>query len=155
MIEILKAEPAQITQVLVIERAAFDPPWSESSLMSEASRNDAYFGVAVESGVVLGFCVLRLISGEAELFQIAVDEARRQLGLGSRLLQEALRFAENNGALAVYLEVRAGNAPAIGLYKRHGFVTSGRRKNYYSNPVDDAVIMVLELKRPETYQGDL
>ena len=81
--------------------------------------------MAVDDGRVLGFCVLRLVSGEAELFRVAVAGDRRRTGIASRLLGDALRFGASNGAAAVYLEVRQSNEAAIGLYEKHGFSGAG------------------------------
>jgi ribosomal-protein-alanine N-acetyltransferase len=155
MIRIVPAESAHIPGVLELERSSMRPPWSSDALTSELGRGDAYFGAAVEDGRVLGYCVLRLISGEAELFRIAVADGRRRSGIGARLLEDALRFCTSNGAAAVYLEVRQGNAAAIGLYEKYGFSCAGRRKNYYSNPAEDAVIMVLNMSPGRDREGDV
>ena len=141
MIEIIPAEMKHISDIIKIEQASFDPPWSEDALMSELGRSDAFFAVAVEEGTVLGFCVLRLLSGEAELFQIAVAQEDRRSGIGSRLLEEALAFSVQNGAVSVFLEVRKSSEAAIGLYEKFGFLQKGIRKNYYTRPAEDAVIM--------------
>ena len=147
MTEIVEAAQKHVPDLVSIEQVAFTPPWSENALINEIKRDDALFKVAVQNGEVLGFCILRLISGEAELFQIAVADKHRRSGIGSRLLDSALAVCAQNETYAVYLEVRQGNEGAIKLYEKHGFSCSGHRKNYYSNPAEDAVIMVLDLKQ--------
>ena len=145
MIEIVSAEIKHIPEINAIEQEAFDPPWSKNAMLSELGRSDVFFAVAVENAAVLGFCILRLVSGEAELFQIAVAEGKKQSGIGSRLLEKALDFCAHADVVSVFLEVRKSNAAAIGLYKKHGFTQKGLRKNYYTRPAEDAVIMEAEL----------
>ncbi len=145
MIRIVPAGLEHIPEVLSLERASMRPPWSFDALTAELGRDDAYFGAAVEDGRVVGYCVLRLVADEAELFRIAVADDHRRTGVGARLLEDALSFCASNGAAAVYLEVRHGNGAAIGLYEKYGFKCGGCRKNYYSEPAEDAMLMVLDL----------
>jgi ribosomal-protein-alanine acetyltransferase len=90
---------------------------------------------------VLGFCIVRCLSGEAELYQIAVREDMRRRGIADRLMDAAEKYCRAHKVSSIYLEVRKSNAPAIRLYKKRGFKNEGRRKNYYSSPVEDAVVM--------------
>ncbi len=145
MIEIVQAQLRHIPAILEIERTSFEPAWSKDALINETGRDDVFFGIAVEDDKALGFCILRLISGEAELFQIAAAGGYRRSGIGSRLLDGALAFCAQNGVAAVYLEVRESNEAAVRFYEKHGFSCSGVRKKYYTNPVENAVIMVLNM----------
>jgi ribosomal-protein-alanine acetyltransferase len=87
---------------------------------------------------VAGFIVFRLVAGdEGEILNLAVDPGRRRLGVGMRLLRHALAA----GAEVWYLEVRASNEAAVQFYRRAGFRAVGTRHRYYSNPVEDAVVM--------------
>jgi len=92
--------------------------------------------------VTLGFVILRRAGDEGELFQIAVDNAARRQGAADILMGAALDYASEKSLSSVFLEVRKSNEAAIGLYKKHGFEPVRRRKDYYSDPVEDAVIMV-------------
>ena len=143
---------------LAVEREAISPPWSEGALLGEIGREDGLFILAVEGGcaaednecgadcgAVVGFCILRRAADEAELYQLAVRDDCRRRGIGAALLETVLQSCRQHGAVSVYLEVRRSNGPAIHLYKKHGFKNEGRRKNYYSSPVEDAVIMTLDL----------
>jgi ribosomal-protein-alanine N-acetyltransferase len=152
MIKIIEAEEKDIPAILELERAAFTLPWTEGTLLCEIGRDEAYFALAVEDGCeagqheVLGFCILHKVSDEAELYQIAVSEASRRQGIAGMLMEAALEYAEENGVNAVFLEVRKSNTAAFCLYKKYGYQTVGRRKNYYDNPVEDAVIMERKIK---------
>jgi [ribosomal protein S18]-alanine N-acetyltransferase len=109
--------------------------------------------VAETGGRVVGFAVGKVIgSGEgsvAELESVAVDAAARRGGLGRALCQAVVDWSRRQGAEAVELEVRAGSRGAIALYRELGFVVVGRRARYYRGPLEDAVLMRLELEKPE------
>ncbi|MCL6481675.1 MAG: ribosomal protein S18-alanine N-acetyltransferase [Firmicutes bacterium] len=108
--------------------------------------------VAVTGPQVLGFLVSRQTLEEAEILNLAVRPEARRLGLGSQLLARALEEARRAGVRRVGLEVRASNVAAIRFYERHGFRLQGRRRDYYSNPREDALLYgcVLAPSQPET-----
>lgn len=145
MIDVIHAVETDIPAVLEIENEAISPPWSEGALLNEVGRTDGLFVLAVEDGAVLGFCIVRRAADEAELYQIAVREDCRHRGIADSLMKAALGYCRENAVMSLYLEVRRSNEPAIRLYKKNGFKNEGRRKNYYSSPVEDAVIMTLSL----------
>jgi ribosomal-protein-alanine acetyltransferase len=93
-----------------------------------------------ESGVC-GFLVARVVAGEVELLNMAVDAEHRRKGLGSKLLAAAAQEAEARQASRIYLEVRESNQAGISFYERHGFRKSGQRTGYYQNPTENAVLM--------------
>ena len=94
---------------------------------------------------VVGFAVLRQVGDDGELLQIAVDKAKRRGGVGELLMIAALEYARENTPGSIFLEVRRGNTAAIGLYKKHGFSSVRIRKDYYSDPVEDAIVMIRRL----------
>jgi [ribosomal protein S18]-alanine N-acetyltransferase len=97
-----------------------------------------------EEGTVLGFLVARSVGSEWEIENIAIDGPARRRGLGTRLVGEFIDQARTRGATAVFLEVRESNQPARSLYEKWAFVESGRRKRYYRNPEEDAVLYRFE-----------
>ncbi len=101
--------------------------------------------VAVRHGALVGFLVVRLLSGEMEILNIGVDPRSRRQGIAARLLAAALDKAKQSGLAIALLEVRASNSTAISFYERASFRETGRRHAYYSNPTEDAVMMALEL----------
>jgi ribosomal-protein-alanine N-acetyltransferase len=94
---------------------------------------------------VVGFVVARNIPPEVEILNIAVAPEARKHGVGSDLLDRALAWARADGATQAMLEVRAGNDAALRLYHRREFHIVGRRPRYYSNPVDDALLLTASL----------
>lgn len=94
---------------------------------------------------VVGFVVARVISPEIEILNFAVAPGSRQHGVGTDLFDAALTWARTSGLKQAMLEVRAGNAAALRLYHRRNFQIVGRRPRYYSNPVDDALLLTAPL----------
>jgi ribosomal-protein-alanine N-acetyltransferase len=104
------------------------------------------FFVAVAEGRLLGFAVGKVIgSSVAELESVAVEAAARRGGVGKALCRAVVAWCRGQGVAAVELEVRAGSAGAIALYAGLGFLVAGRRVGYYLAPVEDALLMRLDL----------
>jgi len=141
---IVMAEEGDVARVLEIEQESFSPPWAHGSLLRELYSDESFFAVAAEENSIHGFVILRRVADEGELFQIAVDSNARRRGAADMLMRAALRYAGERAIRKIYLEVRGSNAPAIALYRKHGFAPVGRRKRYFDNPVEDAVIMIRE-----------
>jgi ribosomal-protein-alanine N-acetyltransferase len=96
--------------------------------------------LVVEGTSVQGFIVGRDLGPDWEIENVVVACSEQRRGLGTRLVQELLSMVRNRGAQAVYLEVRESNRAARGLYSKLGFAEMGRRKSYYSNPEEAAVL---------------
>lgn len=94
--------------------------------------------------VIAIFSALAVVD-ELQIDNIAVVEGYRQQGVGTILIMEALKIAKEKGMESAVLEVRSNNLPALKFYKGHGFSIIGRRKDYYQNPPDDALIMSLNI----------
>ena len=145
MIVIRRAEEGDIPRIAEIELEAISPPWTHGALLSEIYRDDSFFVLAADSGAVLGFCILRRMGDDGELLKIAVCKPRRRQGIADMLMKAALDYAEENSLEAVYLEVRESGEAAINLYNKHDLTPVGRRKEYYTRPVEDAVVMKREI----------
>ena len=85
------------------------------------------------------------VAGEGELLRIAVDPAVRGRGLGRKLLEAVTETAGEDGIQTIFLEVRESNRAAVNLYRSAGFREIGRRRGYYHNPPEDAILMELHL----------
>lgn len=127
--------------VVSLERECFSHPWSEKSLREELDNDQAHFLCAVADGCVAGYIGVQEIVGEAYITNVAVSEKFRRRGIAEKLLEEAERGAIKRGCVLITLEVRASNAPAKARYKKRGFKEVGTRKNFYSDPREDAEIM--------------
>ncbi len=97
--------------------------------------------VAEVEGVIAGFLVARRIAGELEILNLAVRPEARRGGIGHALVQFAFEWGKKFEAKSAFLEVRASNLAALQFYKRHRFEETGRRPLYYSNPVEDALVL--------------
>ena len=136
---------SDIPAVLEIDRASFAKPWSEADYRSELSRNvAARYLVAETRGKVVGFAGIWIILDESHITNIAVSPDWRGQGIGSCLTGELLRYVSNLGAAYATLEVRVSNAAAIGMYKKYGFTAVGKRKQYYEDNREDALLMVCD-----------
>lgn len=135
-----------IEQVLEVERACFSDPWSRDVFKATLLLPYAYYYVAEispENGEkrIVGECGVRDIFGEGEITNVAVHYDFRRKGIAKRMLETLLIESSAKGVRSFTLEVRAGNRPAIELYRGFGFRTEGVRANFYERPVEDALIM--------------
>lgn len=97
--------------------------------------------VAELEGGIAGFLVARRIASDIEILNLAVRPDARRRGIGHALIQFAFEWGKQFDAKIAFLEVRASNGAALQFYKRHGFEETGRRPVYYSNPVEDALVL--------------
>jgi ribosomal-protein-alanine N-acetyltransferase len=100
--------------------------------------------VIEDEAAIQGFLIARGVGPEWELENIAIADPARRRGLGTRLLGEFLNIARSRGATAAFLEVRESNSAARCLYEKLAFLESGRRANYYHDPVESAIIYCLD-----------
>ena len=132
--------------VLSIERDSFTHPWSEGAFVSELEKDSAYCIVATIDDKVVGYAVLGIVLDEGSLLDIAVDKAYRRQGVAKALFDKMSEIAKDCKLSFITLEVRSSSAPAISLYNAMGFERVAVRKNYYSSPVEDAVLMTKFLR---------
>ncbi|MBO5034875.1 MAG: ribosomal protein S18-alanine N-acetyltransferase [Oscillospiraceae bacterium] len=145
--KLVPMDKSHIKEIAQIERECFSDPWSETSLEEALYNPLASFIVAQRpDGAVLGYAGLHAVLDEGYIDNIAVREDYRGNGIADDLLDVFVRFGREHLAFLT-LEVRPTNEPAIQLYYKHGFAQVGRRKNYYQNPREDAIIMTLEFDR--------
>jgi ribosomal-protein-alanine N-acetyltransferase len=143
----MNAELAE--QVAQIERNCFSHPWTEDMLREQLHDHLASWICAYgENGTVLGYAGIHVVAGEGYIDNVAVRQEYRKQGVASALLDVFLRFAQAQKLDFITLEVRASNDPAKRLYMKHGFAQVGRRKDYYDDPREDAILMT------RTFGGD-
>ena len=134
-----------LIDVVELETAAQLSRWGYDGYAAELERTDAVLLVAREHGrtslALLGFIAARLTLDELHINNVAVRAGHRRRGLGRALLHEALRRGARVGAKWAVLEVRASNDAALGAYSALGFEVVGRRRGYYSAPLEDALVM--------------
>lgn len=106
-----------------------------------ALQRDLSMRVAEEEGIVCGLVAFRMMADEAEILNLAVDSTRRRRGIGSRLMKDALAACKAAGVRKIFLEVRDSNRDAQKFYLQMGFTAVGRRREYYSRPMEDALVL--------------
>lgn len=130
--------------ILALERASFPQPWTPENFLGELRRPITVpIGLAAGGGLA-GQCFFWLLPPEIHLLNVAVAPAFRRRGYGRRLMRAMLAIGRRAGGHTVFLEARADNAPALGLYEGLGFRRVGLRRGYYGGGVD-GVSMTLEL----------
>jgi len=146
-----RARAADLPALAALEAACSSHPWTEAQIAEEMAM-EAPGGVLVleaapgregRSGPC-AYCAFRVVLDEVHVMNLAVASDARRRGLGRRLLVFALRSAARAGARVALLELRAGNEAALALYESLGFRQISRRRSYYRQPVEDALVLVLE-----------
>lgn len=128
-----------------IERMSFSLPWSETSFFNEIHKPRALSKVAVLDDKVVGYMCAEHVADEGHILNLAVHQDYRKMGIATALVENILEELKINACRFLYLEVRDSNYIAKRLYQGFGFKIVGTRKNYYVAPIEDAVIMMLEI----------
>ncbi|HEY6548791.1 MAG TPA: ribosomal protein S18-alanine N-acetyltransferase [Vicinamibacteria bacterium] len=146
------AGPGDLDALLEIERTSYSHPWTRRNFEGELAVEQGTFLVLREAanrestdGGLRGYCAFRVVAGEMHLMNLTVAPGGRRQGLGRLLLRLVLDLGARREARACHLEVREGNTAALGLYRTSGFVEAGRRKGYYNQPREDALMLQRDL----------
>lgn len=134
----LPADAQALEQILASSPGA--SPWTARDLL-HLSKSGAQIWVADEAGRVAGMVAAQTVADEAEILNLAVDRTSRRHGVGRRLMLTAITAAAQAGARQVFLEVRESNLGARAFYAALGFAETGRRRAYYRDPAEDALVM--------------
>jgi ribosomal-protein-alanine N-acetyltransferase len=136
---------ADVDQVCVLEEMAFSMPWHKESFIEMIEHKDAMYLVVEEEknpGRVVACCGMRHIVGEGDISNVVVHPDFRKKGVAYEMLSQLLWRGEKDFGIKEFtLEVRYSNMGAIHLYENLGFVSEGVRKNFYEEPLEDALIM--------------
>ncbi len=146
---ILPMDKSHLPAIAALERQCFSAPWTQHMLEEELYNPCACFLVAEdEEGIFLGYAGLHVAIDEGYMDNIAVEPSQRGKGVGSALLETFLAFGRENLAFLT-LEVRPSNQQAVKFYQHHGFQEAGRRKSYYRDPVEDALLLTVYFRNQE------
>lgn len=133
-----------VSAVIDLDQKSFSLPWPERSFRFELTDNPASrCWVAELDGRVVGMIVVWLIVDEAHIATLATHPDHRRQGIGRRLLTHALRYIRQDGARSSFLEVRESNLAAQEMYRKFGYEATGRRRRYYRDNDEDAILMSL------------
>ncbi len=138
-----RSTPHDAPGIARLEEEIFKDPWSWRSISDLITSEGAMcFTAQDEGGRVVAYVIGRLIPPEGEIYRVAVAPEYRRRGVAYRLLDYAVKTSRGRGLENIFLEVRSENVAAIKLYSAYGFTEVGRRRGYYRNPPDDAIIML-------------
>ena len=140
--------PEDIAGIVELEKICFTDPWSEDSFRAALGDALCVFIAAEEAGILAGYVLAASVMDDADIMSVAVAPDFRRRGFGRALLDEALCVLRKRGVGTVFLEVRESNVAARSLYSARGFEPIDVRKKYYRRPVEDAVVMRLDLAAP-------
>jgi ribosomal-protein-alanine N-acetyltransferase len=157
LLKIRRLTYADLPQVIALERRAFPTPWSLAMFVLELSKSSGVCLAAVRDGELVGHLICSRYDTVWHIMNVAVDPAHRRQGIASALLEELIERVggnrgEGGGGAQITLEVRPSNGGAITLYERFGFLSAGRRRRYYQDNGEDAIVM---WRTPATLQGRL
>ena len=129
-----------------LERECFSSPWTEKGLTEELTNENAVFFTARKSGEVVGYMGMHCVLDECYIANVAVSDRERRQGIGRQLLRCAEEKARERDCSFISLEVRVSNEGAIALYCSEGYEKIGERRNFYSSPTENALIMTKYLR---------
>jgi ribosomal-protein-alanine N-acetyltransferase len=142
---IMAMQESDLPSVVAIERLSFSTPWSETSFLDEIYKHHSTAKVSVAGERVVGYICANQIADEGHILNLAVHPDFRRKGIANTLVKNIIEELKENACRFLYLEVRASNNAARKLYEGFGFSVVGARKAYYTEPKEDAVIMMLRL----------
>ena len=144
---------ADVVKIALLEIEIFSDPWPEAAFAEELNRRGRGLIVAESDGIITGYAAYIAAFGEAHLTNIAVVPSYRGKNIAKLLLNSILGIAREAECENIFLDVRPTNKAAIGLYKRFGFHELYQRPNYYHSPVEDALVMVKNLREEDSQNG--
>lgn len=142
-----------LDEVEAMEKKIFTEPWSLTSFRTMLGNPYSLYLTARADGKLAGYCGLFQSFEDACIQNVAVGEEYRDRGIATAMLGRLMELGKERGILNYTLEVRISNAPAIRVYEKLGFITEGRRKNFYSLPTEDAFIMWKRTAEDHTAAG--
>jgi ribosomal-protein-alanine N-acetyltransferase len=146
-LEITSMQREHIVAVVALERECQLSSRGEDGYLTLLQDERWLLLIAMQSLQVVGVFMGLMIIDEFQIDNIAVADRYRKKGIATELLSTAIGIAKKKGMVTAILEVRASNSSALKLYERCGFIITGRRKNYYQNPSDDALLMLLNISK--------
>jgi ribosomal-protein-alanine N-acetyltransferase len=144
-IKIRKTDIKDIDEIYLIEQEQFLHPWKKDFFLREMSHDIAWFYTAenAKTKEIVGYILFWIIEETLELHDIAVKGTYKKKGIGGLMMDFMLETARGRKVEELFLEVRQSNSEAVGFYEKYGFKQIDVRKNYYRNPVEDALVFRL------------
>lgn len=149
MVILREALRSDIEGIYEIERACFSTPWSKEALLDDLEVEDKLYLVAeaeAEAGKIIGYAGSWLVLDEGQITNIAIHPEYRRAGYGAKMTRKLTQMLHKRGMKHIFLEVRVSNIAAQAMYRRLGFTAVGVRKQFYSDPIEDGLIMTKEME---------
>ena len=147
MLAVRRAKEQEIEEIARLEQEIFSDPWSLAAIRETWGQKQARILGAWLDGQMAGYVIVYFAADESEIARIAVDEKFRRQGVAGALLDEMESVLAGKGIARLMLDVRKSNAAALRFYLSRGFKEDGVRKNFYTNPIEDAILMSRRLGR--------
>ncbi|WP_271492173.1 ribosomal protein S18-alanine N-acetyltransferase [Enterococcus sp. 5H] len=144
--DLIEEDLAEIVWQLSSAAYSHGSPWSKEQFQVDIEQDTSRYLVMLKNKQLLGFISYHLVLDEAEFTHVVTHYEYQQQGLGSQLLDQVIQELSQKGVTKVFLEVRIANLGARHLYRKKGFKEINLRKNYYHHPVEDGIVMCLEIK---------
>mgnify|MGYP003301026215 CR=1 FL=1 len=145
-IEIRKMDAAGAKCAAELEKLCFSQPWSRKSLELLTNEGIGVGMVCRKDGIVCAYGGMMCAVDEGQITNIATHPEHRRQGYGKAVVEALIKYAKNNHLESISLEVRESNRAAIELYSALGFKVEGKRKDFYTKPTEDALVMVCKIK---------
>lgn len=139
------AREEHIPLIAELEKQTFSHPWSESSLSTFFETESALYAICLADGELASYCTMLLVFDEVQIINVATAEKYKRQGYAEAVIELTLEEARRRGITSISLEVRESNAPAIALYEKFGFFKAGKRKDFYTDPRENALVMIKSL----------
>ena len=145
MKNVMFAQKEHIPLIAELEKKTFVHPWSESSLNMFFESESALYAICLEDGELASYCTMLLVLDEVQIINVATAEKYKRQGYAEEVINLMLEEAKRRDFGSISLEVRESNAPAIALYEKFGFFVAGKRKDFYTDPRENALVMIKNL----------
>ena len=146
-LKIRRLKESDLEEVMTIERNAFAKPWQKRVFLKELNNEYAYYLVGVYQQEIAAYIGAWFLADRCHITNLATAKSYRRLGFAGKLIEYLCDKSKNLEIKRLTLEVRSSNQKAQTLYKKHGFIKLGIKKNYYSNNNEDAVLMYKRVER--------
>lgn len=139
--EVRSGQEDEINDLASMERSIFSDAWSKRAIQETLGQNHSAALGIWKGDFLAGYVIMYYAADEGEIARIAVEPSSRRQGVAGRLFERLVSICEGKGIRRLMLEVRQNNEAALSFYKKYGFAVDGVRKNYYTNPCEDAILM--------------
>ncbi|MEW6456184.1 MAG: ribosomal protein S18-alanine N-acetyltransferase [Acidobacteriota bacterium] len=145
-LKIRRMREEDLNKVLEIENLSFSNPWSRNAFLFELVNRGISYPIIIEKeDKIIGYSIMWIIGEESHITNIAIHPHYRKMGIGKFILEKLITISKKRKAKYISLEVRKSNKNAVMLYEKMEFKLIGIRKNYYTNPLEDALIYLKQI----------